>query len=157
MPSARFSLQARLLLDIPDPDPPPAAAAAATAGSNVKVAVRCRPFNAREQQLASPCCLQMSGADTIITNPINGQEKAFTFDYSYWSHDTNGATYASQQTVFDDLGRDVLENAWAGYNVCLFAYGQTGSGKSYSMVGYGAEEGIVPKAGADTRPLLGST
>ena len=35
-------------------------------------------------QLGSPCCLQMSGADTIITNPINGQEKAFTFDYSYW-------------------------------------------------------------------------
>jgi len=26
----------------------------------------------------------------------------------------NGTRYASQQTVFDDLGRDVLENAWAG-------------------------------------------
>jgi len=26
----------------------------------------------------------------------------------------------------------------------LFAYGQTGSGKSYSMVGYGANKGIVP-------------
>ncbi len=28
----------------------------------------------------------------------------------------------------------------------LFAYGQTGSGKSYSMVGYGADRGIVPLA-----------
>jgi len=28
----------------------------------------------------------------------------------------------------------------------LFAYGQTGSGKSYSMVGYGNNEGIVPMA-----------
>ena len=28
----------------------------------------------------------------------------------------------------------VLDNAWTGYNCCLFAYGQTGSGKSYSMV-----------------------
>jgi kinesin family protein 1 len=26
----------------------------------------------------------------------------------------------------------------------LFAYGQTGSGKSYSVVGYGANKGIVP-------------
>ncbi len=26
----------------------------------------------------------------------------------------------------------------------MFAYGQTGSGKSYSMVGYGANKGIVP-------------
>jgi hypothetical protein len=38
-------------LDMPDPEPLPPAAAA-TAGSNIKVAVRCRPFNAREQQLA---------------------------------------------------------------------------------------------------------
>ena len=110
------------------------------------MAVRCRPFNAREKQLASPCIISMSGPETVITNPVTGATKNFTFDYSYWSHDLRGASYASQQTVFDDLGRDVLENAWAGYNVCLFAYGQTGSGKSYSMVGYGDEEGIVPRA-----------
>lgn len=46
-----------------------------------------------------------------------------------------------QRQVFDDLGRGVLENAWAGYNCSLFAYGQTGSGKSYSMVGYGTNKG----------------
>ena len=49
-----------------------------------------------------------------------------------------------QQKVFDDLGRGVLDNAWKGYNCSLFAYGQTGSGKSYSMVGYGANKGIIP-------------
>jgi len=37
-----------------------------------------------------------------------------------------------------------LANAWEGYHCCLFAYGQTGAGKSYSMVGYGANKGIVP-------------
>jgi hypothetical protein len=31
-----------------------------------------------------------------------------------------------------------------GYNCCLFAYGQTGSGKSYSMIGYGANKGLIP-------------
>ena len=46
-----------------------------------------------------------------------------------------------QKSVFDDLGRGVLENAWKGYNCSLFAYGQTGSGKSYSMVGYGQNKG----------------
>lgn len=46
--------------------------------------------------------------------------------------------------MFDDLGQGVLDNAWKGYNCSLFAYGQTGSGKSYSMVGYGANKGIVP-------------
>jgi kinesin family protein 1 len=33
--------------------------------------------------------------------------------------------------------------------VSLFAYGQTGSGKSYSMVGYGADKGIIPLACAE--------
>jgi len=43
-------------------------------------------------------------------------------------------------------GLDLINNAFAGYHTCLFAYGQTGSGKSYSIVGYGADKGIVPKA-----------
>lgn len=40
----------------------------------------------------------------------------------------------------------MINNAFEGYHTCLFAYGQTGSGKSYSIVGYGADKGIVPKA-----------
>ena len=62
---------------------------------------------------------------------MTGAETTFTFDYSYWSHDRDSlppdAPFATQRVVFDDLGKDVLENAWAGYNVCLFAYGQTGN------------------------------
>lgn len=49
-----------------------------------------------------------------------------------------------QRRVYEDLGQGILENSWEGYNAALFAYGQTGSGKSYSMVGYGANKGIVP-------------
>ena len=45
-----------------------------------------------------------------------------------------GPKYADQNVVFNALGKQVLDNAWQGYNTCLFAYGQTGSGKSYSMV-----------------------
>lgn len=37
-----------------------------------------------------------------------------------------------------------MDNAFQGYNNCIFAYGQTGSGKSYSMMGYGKEIGIIP-------------
>jgi len=40
----------------------------------------------------------------------------------------------------------VLNNAFEGYHTCLFAYGQTGSGKSYSIVGYGQNKGIIPRA-----------
>nr|XP_006817089.1 PREDICTED: kinesin-like protein KIF28P-like [Saccoglossus kowalevskii] len=48
------------------------------------------------------------------------------------------------QRVFDNLGLNMLENAWKGYNCSLFAYGQTGSGKSYSVMGFQANKGIVP-------------
>jgi hypothetical protein len=98
----------------------------------------------------------MDGARTTITNPVNGTSHTFEFDHSFWSHDPSGGgrggpTHASQETVFDELGRDLLENAWAGYNVCLVAYGQTGSGKSYSMMGGGGggggdHAGVVPRA-----------
>lgn len=89
----------------------------------------------------------------------DNQEKKFTFDYSLWSFDgfktrEDGYTeadgpnsiYKDQQYVFDKIGLDVLNNAWSGYHTCLFAYGQTGSGKSHSMIGYGANKGIVPMA-----------
>lgn len=42
-------------------------------------------------------------------------------------------------------GKEVLDNAFEGFNACLFAYGQTGSGKSYSIVGYGENKGIIPR------------
>src|ERR1700737_2947883 len=54
-------------------------------------------------------------------------------------------TPATQQRVYDDLGANLLDHSFEGYNTCIFAYGQTGSGKSYSMMGYGEEKGIIPR------------
>lgn len=54
------------------------------------------------------------------------------------------SNYADQKKVYSDLGLEMLENAFLGYNTCIFAYGQTGSGKSYSIAGYGENKGIVP-------------
>eukprot|EP00741_Cyanophora_paradoxa_P015133 tig00020848_g14604.t1 len=112
---------------------------------SVKVAVRVRPFNQREKDRKSGCCIAMDGKNTTITDPESGEARTFTFDHSYWSHDKESANFATQDTVFKDLGQDVLENAWQGYNASLFAYGQTGSGKSFSMVGWGDERGIIPR------------
>jgi hypothetical protein len=97
----------------------------------------------------------MKGSSTKIRDPQTGKDRDFTFDYSFWSHDEftetpngllvpNDEKYADQRRVYDKLGVEVLDNAWDGYHCCLFAYGQTGSGKSYSMIGYGANKGIVP-------------
>ncbi|KAF8817794.1 kinesin motor domain-containing protein [Cardiosporidium cionae] len=123
--------------------------------SSVKVAVRVRPFTEREIQMGTKLCIHMQDSATTITNFDDNQKtRTFSFDYSYWSHDgfeveKNGyyspvdAKYADQQRVFEDLGQEVITNAWEGYNAALFAYGQTGSGKSYSMIGYEPNRGIV--------------
>jgi hypothetical protein len=92
----------------------------------IKVAVRVRPFNTREKDRNAKCIISMNGKQTTIRNPESGDEKTYTFDYSYWSHNPDDANFANQKKVFDDLGVSVLENAWKGYNVSLFAYGQTG-------------------------------
>ena len=122
---------------------------------SIQVGVRVRPFNAREKERESECVIQMPGQNQTKIKDENGKERTFTFDHSFWSHDGYKVLddgylqpvdeeYADQKKVFDAVGRQILENAWEGYHCCLFAYGQTGSGKSYSMVGYGANKGIIP-------------
>jgi kinesin family protein 1 len=45
--------------------------------------------------------------------------------------------------VFNDIGKEILEHTYQGYNSTIFAYGQTGSGKSYSIEGYPPEKGLL--------------
>ncbi|XP_035992558.1 kinesin-like protein KIF1B isoform X18 [Fundulus heteroclitus] len=118
-------------------------------GASVKVAVRVRPFNSREMGKESKCIIQMQGNTTTILNPKAPKEpaKTFSFDYSYWSHTTpEDPSFASQNQVYNDIGKEMLQHAFEGYNVCIFAYGQTGAGKSYTMMGKQEEgqEGIIP-------------
>jgi chromosomal replication initiation ATPase DnaA len=62
------------------------------------------------------------------------EQKTFTFDNSFWSHNENDAHYARQEDVYNCLGEEFLDHNFEGYHTCIFAYGQTGSGKSYTMV-----------------------
>ena len=53
-----------------------------------------------------------------------------------------------QETVFEKIGKDVVDSCLEGYNGTIFAYGQTGSGKTFTMTG-GAERysdrGLIPR------------
>ncbi len=53
--------------------------------------------------------------------------KGYSFtDHSYVSIDKTSPDYASQNTLYNDLGIELLDHSFAGYNTCIFAYGQTG-------------------------------
>ena len=109
----------------------------------------CRPFNNNEKVAGSNQCILMNKEhrQVVIKNPQGGEDKVFTYDYVYDSClPEEDEDYAGQDTVWGDLGTELLEAAWAGYNYSLFAYGQTGSGKSHSMVGFGEARGVIPRA-----------
>ncbi|XP_025995340.1 kinesin-like protein Klp98A isoform X4 [Solenopsis invicta] len=108
----------------------------------------------REVAMNEKLIVQMSGKRTRIFNTKTpdscrdidrGKHKDFTFDHSYWSFDSNDENYASQEEVFYDLGTDVIESAFEGYNACVFAYGQTGSGKTFTMMGTPESQGLIPR------------
>ncbi|XP_050491691.1 osmotic avoidance abnormal protein 3-like isoform X2 [Bombus huntii] len=101
---------------------------------SVKVAVRCRPMNARELQQgcrnvvtidsASKCCTLECPA---AAGPGNG--KVYQFDAAFGPE-------ATTEFVYENVGSVIVEAVLDGYNGTVFAYGQTGCGKSHTMRGF---------------------
>ncbi|XP_054726515.1 kinesin-like protein Klp98A [Anastrepha obliqua] len=121
--------------------------------SSLKVAVRVRPFNTREIDMDAQLIMQMEGKKTRLLKPKlqsirdvgRDNHHDFTFDYSYWSFDEHDSHFATQEEVYKDLGTDVIDCAYEGYNACVFAYGQTGSGKTFTMMGTSDNPGLIPR------------
>ncbi|XP_069939378.1 kinesin-like protein KIF13A isoform X4 [Cherax quadricarinatus] len=118
----------------------------------IRVAVRVRPFNRRETELGTKSIVTMKDNQTILHHPSaldkhdsRKQPKTFAFDHCFDSLCSESPSFATQETVFTAMGQDILNNAFAGYNACIFAYGQTGSGKSYTMMGAADSKGLIPR------------
>ena len=77
------------------------------------------------------------------------EEKNFTFDNSFWSHNTEDEHYSHQEDIYNALGEEFLDHNFEGYHTCIFAYGQTGSGKSYTMMGTPDQPGLIPRTCED--------
>ncbi|XP_034948147.1 kinesin-like protein KIF14 isoform X2 [Chelonus insularis] len=103
--------------------------------SNLTVGIRVRPMNSRElndQKVLSIIKVK----DSSIIVECDSSQHEFIYDHCFVSYsNTERKNHASQETVFNNMVLPLVQNAFEGYNVCLFAYGQTGSGKSYSMMG----------------------
>uniref|UniRef100_A0A0N4Z4F3 Kinesin motor domain-containing protein n=1 Tax=Parastrongyloides trichosuri TaxID=131310 RepID=A0A0N4Z4F3_PARTI len=116
----------------------------------VKVAVRTRPLNKRELDLGTKCCISFPSKTQLTLSQSfeengNKQPKVFSFDHCFNSTFPSSTNFINQEDVFINLGTDVIDNAFSGYNACIFAYGQTGSGKSYTMMGNSSNPGIIPR------------
>lgn len=77
-----------------------------TTTNNILVAVRVRPLSRSETDCSRVA--QCLGSSSLCIARGGGDErKQFNFDYVYDESSTNAL-------VFEDLGREVLHNAWLG-------------------------------------------
>ena len=95
---------------------------------NVRVAVRCRPFNSTEIANNEGSCVTIHKDRIVISNPNSANdEQSFAFDLIF-------DQFSYQTSVWDAIGAPILSKAFDGYNGTIFAYGQTGSGKEQKLL-----------------------
>ena len=96
----------------------------------VRVVVRIRPLIPLEIETGAEECVTVNDK----SNSVFVSDRSFAFDFVF-------GTKCTQDFVYEESVRDLLNSSFAGYNTTIFAYGQTGSGKTYTM-GTGADDGL---------------
>lgn len=113
--------------------------------SNLKVIVRFRPLINIELELSETKEMPIEYIDmcTVGISKQTGDRETFNFDKVF-------PPSATQEEIFEFVGKPIVEDVLTGYNGTVFAYGQTGSGKTFTMMGISNSEpesqGIIPKA-----------
>ncbi|XP_072533765.1 kinesin-like protein KIF3C [Salminus brasiliensis] len=117
-------------------------------GEAVKVVVRCRPLNRREEACGTESIVSVDVklGQVALRNPGRALPdeplKTFTFDAAY-----DGSS--RQTDLYDETVRPLIDSVLQGFNGTVFAYGQTGTGKTYTMQGQWMDaerRGIIPNS-----------
>ncbi|XP_074644240.1 kinesin-like protein KIF15 [Tubulanus polymorphus] len=95
---------------------------------NIRVFVRVRPPENLESSDLETQCLEVDSARNAVIMNCKPEQKVFTYDQV-------ADIETTQEFVFTNVGKNIIESALKGYNGTIFAYGQTGSGKSFTMLG----------------------
>ncbi|XP_018599446.2 kinesin-like protein KIF3C [Scleropages formosus] len=114
---------------------------------SVKVVVRCRPLNRREEAAGTDRIVEMDVklGQVALRNPKAppGEPfKTFTFDAVYDAG-------SRQSDLYDETVRPLIDSVLLGFNGTIFAYGQTGTGKTYTMQGLWQDpekRGVIPNS-----------
>ena len=104
--------------------------------SKIRVIVRKRPANHREYAQNDIDIISTKNKNTIIVKELKNkfdltkyiEEHKFTFDRTY---DEN----SSNQLIYNEMLKPMIEAAFNKTKISCFAYGQTGSGKTFTMLG----------------------
>ncbi|XP_026760849.2 kinesin-1 heavy chain-like [Galleria mellonella] len=126
--------------------------------SNVKLAIRVRPFSERELKSEKdriPVVTVVDYNTVTITNvkvSVSGagdsreRVRRYYADYTFDSAcPVTNPTFANQETIFETIGQDVIRSVSRGCSACVLAYGQSATGKTYTMMGTYTQPGLVPR------------
>lgn len=106
---------------------------------NVRVAIRCRPLSEKEISDGYESIVEFEADTKVIVRGVNDQagsrgenQQSFSKVYEFSRvFDWN----SSQEEVYDNSCRQIVDSVLQGYNGSIIAYGQTGTGKTYTMEG----------------------
>ena len=108
----------------------------------VTVAARLRPLSQleRDKGVSVPWRVDSVGSRLQLAGGGGGAAPGalprFDFDHVYDSDTT-------QHAIYEDLGRPLVQHAFAGGTAVLFAHGASGSGKTHALTGETLNPGIA--------------
>jgi len=114
------------------------------------VALRIRPLKHEESARGyKAVAAKIDSKMVLLSSPPNKkedhlrdkrtQERQYVFDVVFGPDST-------QEEVYNETTKHLVENVLNGYNATVFAYGATGGGKTYTMVGTPDNPGIMVRA-----------
>ena len=106
-----------------------------TVYSKIKVCIRTRPLTSDEKRKNLKSIINCKGNKIVVEEERKKLDLTKYTSVSKYTFDSVYAEDYSNQQIFDDAVRPLLENAFKKFNVSCFAYGQTNSGKTYTMNG----------------------
>lgn len=119
---------------------------------SIKVAVRVRPLLPSERDGNevktwewTTNSIQLLESETSIYNQYSKTvtvKQAYQFDHLFNPESTN-------EIIFDNVVRNIVQSAMEGFHGSVFTYGQTSSGKTFTMNGDKNQPGIIPQAIAE--------
>ncbi|CAM9422129.1 unnamed protein product, partial [Laminaria digitata] len=109
---------------------------------NIKVCVRIRPTNEREERHSTtPAWTWKDNTIAQTTSSLRnrGTGGMFTYDHLFNPH-------SDTEQIYESAVRRVILATMGGYHGSVFAYGQTSTGKTHTMQGTEEQPGVIPLA-----------
>ncbi|VTZ66788.1 kinesin-8, putative [Plasmodium chabaudi chabaudi] len=114
---------------------------------NMNVVIRCRPMsNSEKNEGAKNVIKIMDNKMIVLLDPCDNsdnvlrqnrtKEKRYCFDYVFDENST-------QEDVYNNSVKPLVDAVIKGYNSTVFAYGATGAGKTHTIIGYKNEPGVM--------------